>query len=77
MNRFRESVVEEAALAWLEALRYTVLHGPEIAVGEPCVLVGWEFGRDGRRHYTGTALYATDGQCRGVARGTWFEVPAK
>jgi type I restriction enzyme R subunit len=32
---FTESVVEEAALAWLEALGYQVLHGPDIAVGEP------------------------------------------
>jgi type I restriction enzyme R subunit len=32
---FTESVVEQAALAWLEALGYTILHGPEIAVGEP------------------------------------------
>ena len=31
---FAESVVEEAALAWLEVLGYTVLHGPDIAVGE-------------------------------------------
>jgi len=33
--RFTESVVEEAALAWLEGLGYTILHGPEIAPGEP------------------------------------------
>lgn len=32
---FAESVVEEAALAWLESLGYAVLHGPDIAVGEP------------------------------------------
>ncbi len=32
---FTESVVEEAALAWLEALGYAVLHGPAIAAGEP------------------------------------------
>lgn len=31
---FTESVVEDAALAWLEALGYQVLHGPDIAVGE-------------------------------------------
>lgn len=30
-----ESVVECAALAWLEAMGYAVLHGPDIAVGEP------------------------------------------
>ena len=33
-NRFTESVVEDAALAWLESLGYTALHGPEIAPGE-------------------------------------------
>jgi type I restriction enzyme R subunit len=32
---FTESIVEDAALAWLAALGYTVLHGPDIAVGEP------------------------------------------
>src|SRR5450759_3504903 len=32
---FTESVVEDAALAWLEALGYVVLHGPDIAVGMP------------------------------------------
>ncbi len=35
MSGFTESVVEDAALAWLEALGYEVLHGPEIAAGEP------------------------------------------
>lgn len=35
MSSFTESVVEDAALAWLEALDYTVLHGPAIAAGEP------------------------------------------
>lgn len=31
---FSESVVEEAALGWLESLGYSILHGPEIAFGE-------------------------------------------
>jgi hypothetical protein len=30
---FTESVVEDTALAWLEGLGYSVLHGPEIAAG--------------------------------------------
>lgn len=34
-DRFTESIVEEAALAWLGELGYVVLHGPDIAVGEP------------------------------------------
>jgi type I restriction enzyme R subunit len=29
-----ESVVEQAALAWLESQGYTILSGPEIAPGE-------------------------------------------
>ncbi|MEX5217454.1 MAG: HsdR family type I site-specific deoxyribonuclease [Nitrospira sp.] len=32
---FTESVVEDAALAWLKALGYSVLHGPAIVAGEP------------------------------------------
>ena len=32
--RFTESVVEEAALAWLDGLGYAILHGPDIAPGE-------------------------------------------
>ena len=34
MAGLTESVVEDAALAWLDALGYQVLHGPDIAVGE-------------------------------------------
>src|SRR5438105_13155619 len=35
MTRLFETDVEEAALAWLEALGYAVLHGPDVAVGAP------------------------------------------
>ena len=35
MSSFSESVVEDASLEWLGELGYTVLHGPEIAAGEP------------------------------------------
>ncbi len=35
MSNFSESVVEDAALGWLESLGYAVLHGPDIAAGEP------------------------------------------
>ena len=31
---FTESIVEDAALAWLGELGYAVLHGPDIAAGE-------------------------------------------
>jgi len=35
MSAFTESVVEQAALAWFEALGYTITGGPSIAPGEP------------------------------------------
>lgn len=34
LRAFTESVVEEAALEWLEGLDYELLGGPEIAAGE-------------------------------------------
>ena len=33
MAGFTESVVEKAALAWLESFGYAVLYGPDIAAG--------------------------------------------
>lgn len=35
MSGFTKSVVEEAALAWLEGSGYAALHGPDIAASEP------------------------------------------
>ena len=35
MSHLSESDIEQAALAWLEAMGYTILSGPEIAPGEP------------------------------------------
>jgi hypothetical protein len=47
----------------------------DVSVGEHCVLAAWEIGREGRKHFTATALYGESGSCRGVSLGTWFEVP--
>jgi len=32
---FSESVVEDVALGWLKSLGYVVIHGSDIAAGEP------------------------------------------
>ena len=45
----------------------------DVAVGEPCVVVGWETERDGRKHHAGTAIYDASGACRGVGRAIWLE----
>jgi hypothetical protein len=34
MSTFTESVVEDAALAWLMSRGYTVMHSPDIAAGD-------------------------------------------
>lgn len=47
-----------------------------VAPGERCVLIGWEIDRQGRKHFTGTALFGESGSCRAVGYATWFEVPA-
>ena len=48
-----------------------------VKAGEKCVLTGWEVNRQGRKHYTGTALFGESGSCRAVGYATWFEVPAQ
>jgi hypothetical protein len=39
---------------------------------EPCVVLGWPLGEDGRKLYAGTALYGEDGRVLGAARATWI-----
>jgi hypothetical protein len=45
-----------------------------VVPGEKCVLIGWEIKHEGRKHYTGTALFGESGSCRAVGYATWFEV---
>jgi len=46
-----------------------------LCAGEKCVVIGWEISHEGRKHYTGTALFDESGTCCAVAYATWFEVP--
>lgn len=48
-----------------------------VVAGEKCVLIGWEISHQGRKHFTGTALFGENGQCRAVGQATWIEVPEK
>lgn len=36
MSQFNESIIEDAALAWLKSLGYTVSNGPDIAPRRSC-----------------------------------------
>jgi len=42
--------------------------------GERCVVTGWAIGTNGRKIYTGTALFAEDGHLCAKARATWIEL---
>ncbi|HEX2304633.1 MAG TPA: hypothetical protein VHH57_13485 [Gaiella sp.] len=42
------------------------------AEGEPCVVVGWPLGEDGRKLFAGTALYGQAGEALAVARQVWI-----
>jgi hypothetical protein len=56
--------------------RFTSRVTGAIHVDEPCVVIGWPIGHDGRKHHVGSALLDSKGQICGVARATWIEVPA-
>lgn len=42
------------------------------AAGEPCVVVGWTLGGEGRKQFAGTALFGEDGRLLGLGRATWI-----
>ena len=42
--------------------------------GEPCVIVGWDKGKEGRKAYAGTALYNEAGELCAVAHAIWIEI---
>jgi hypothetical protein len=42
--------------------------------GEPHVVMAWQRGAEGRKHHSGTALYAADGAVLARAEATWIAV---
>ena len=43
-----------------------------VHVGEPCTVIGWKIGAEGRKHYAGTAIFDEDGELCARARATWI-----
>jgi hypothetical protein len=43
--------------------------------GEPHVVMGWRVGSEGRKTFSGTALYDATGALQAVAQQTWFALP--
>jgi hypothetical protein len=44
-----------------------------VQIDAPCVVIGWALGHDGRKHYTGTAIFDGFGEICGRAIATWIE----
>ena len=47
-----------------------IFHRPE--PGEPCMVVGWKIGAEGRKLFAGTALYTRAGTLSALASSTWI-----
>lgn len=45
-----------------------------VRVGEPCTVIGWKLGTEGRKHHSGTAIFDGEGELCARARTTWIEV---
>ena len=43
-------------------------------VGDRSIVIGWPLGEDGRKLYSGTALFSQDGELRAMARATWVRL---
>jgi hypothetical protein len=54
--------------------RLTVALAGAVAVGAPHVIQSWLEGSDGRKRFTGVALFTADGQRRASGRAVWFEL---
>jgi len=43
-------------------------------VGDPCIIIGWKLGAEGRKHWAGTAVFDRDGELLARAKATWVEL---
>jgi hypothetical protein len=53
--------------------QFTVHVDRRVRVDEPCSVVGWRIGGEGRRHEAGTALFDEDGGLCARAHAVWVE----
>jgi hypothetical protein len=46
----------------------------KIRCDEKCIVIGWKLSDEGRKVYTGTAVYSSNGQLYAKGRATWIEI---
>ena len=54
----------------LGRLSVRILHAPR--AGEPCVVIGWTIGSEGRKYYAGTALFDAQRRLCAYAKAVWI-----
>jgi hypothetical protein len=71
------------AWAWLAALdnplvlgRLAAVIDAPIVAGRLHIVGGWRLGHEGRKYYSGTAIWRADGTVCARARATWIEIDA-
>jgi hypothetical protein len=64
-------LAEEPRTMVLGRLAARVLSRPRI--GDTCEAIGWVVGSDGRKSFTGSAIFSASGELHGYARATWIE----
>jgi hypothetical protein len=69
------------AWAWLADLdrplvlgRLAVVIDAPVIAGRPHIVGGWRLGREGRKYFSGTALWRADGTVCARGRATWIEI---
>ena len=54
--------------------RLTVEVKKRVDIGEECVVLGWGKGSEGRKHYSGTAIYNSKQELCAVGDAVWIEI---
>jgi hypothetical protein len=66
--------LEDQALLTAVLGRFTTRVRRLARVGERCVVMAWQLQRDGRKHFSASAVTTADGELLAVARATWIEL---
>jgi hypothetical protein len=45
-----------------------------VRTGDPCTVIGWRIGAEGRKHFAGTAIFDVEGELCARASATWIQV---
>ena len=45
-----------------------------VRIGDPCTVIGWRIGAEGRKHYVGTAIFDVERELCARASATWIAI---